>query len=104
MAETTPAPRIRCGDIVRHRAEGHTWLVAWADYTTGELGTSGYPIQIVNIGDVMLLKAASDADHEKWVDRWLMMVPGQTELDVRQKRVKALYRPDPRPGRKGSGY
>ncbi len=43
LRATPMADRIRCGDTVRHEPSGESWLVAYADYDTGEMSWCGFP-------------------------------------------------------------
>ena len=55
--------RIRCGDHVRHEPSGWIWVVAWADYETGELACCGWPNGIARIEDCTLVTASTDEEH-----------------------------------------
>lgn len=52
--------KIRCGDVVLHRPSAKYWLVAYADYETGDLSWSGWPEGVARIEDCELVRKATD--------------------------------------------
>lgn len=77
----------RCGDTVRHRPSGETWIVAYADYEVNDLSPCGWPETVARITDCDLVRSASDDEHRSLVGRW--MEKGQR--DMRSIRVARLY-------------
>jgi hypothetical protein len=65
-----PEHKIRCGDHVKHRPTDEEWVVAYADYQTGKLAWIGWPEGRAEIDDCILIGAASDEQHTKYVDSW----------------------------------
>ncbi|WP_066918425.1 dATP/dGTP pyrophosphohydrolase domain-containing protein [Methylobacterium sp. CCH5-D2] len=63
--EVAAKPFFRAGDHVLHSPSGETWVVAWADPVTGDLGWCGWPDGVARISDCTLVKAASDAEHQQ---------------------------------------
>lgn len=61
MSSDAKADAIRTGDIVRH-ASGEEWVVAWADYSTGDMAPCGWPECQARIADCTLSKRASDTE------------------------------------------
>ncbi len=76
---------IRCGDHVHHGPTDETWVVAWADYETGDLAWCGWPNGMARLADCTLVKAASDAEH---LER-LQGVLGSG--DSRANRARRMY-------------
>lgn len=81
----TEAPPFRTGDMVRHRPTGETWVVAYADPSTGYMAWCGWPAGRALITDCTLTEAADDEAHQ----RWLREVVNST--DFRANRARALY-------------
>ena len=82
---------IRCGDHVHHGPTDETWVVAWADYETGDLAWCGWPNGTARLADCTLVKAASDAEH-------LERLQGVLRAgDSRAGRARHLYRAAPPP-------
>lgn len=59
--------RIRAGDHVRHRPSGEIWVVAFADYESGDLAWCGWPEGVARIADCDLVEKASDDEHARIV-------------------------------------
>lgn len=72
---TTP---FRCGDIVRHKPTGETWVVAWD--SDGTIAPAGWPDCRGLTSDCEMVRAASDEEHVKSVDDWLG-VKGDSRVD-----------------------
>lgn len=87
MTEATTGRRIRCGDGVLHRPTGEKWLVAYADYETGDLAWSGWPEGRARIEDCEIVSVATDEQHEKHVHEWLE----KRSDDHRVAAVRRLY-------------
>lgn len=79
---------IRCGDTVVHKPTGETWLVAYADYGTGDLAWSGWPDGRARIADCEISRFATDEQHAKHVAEWLS--PPARE-DHRTAVIRRLY-------------
>lgn len=72
MNDAAPTPRhIRCGDVVRHRPTGEEWLVAYADYESGDIAWAGWPPGTAQISDCDLVRPCDDASHIKSVRAWI---------------------------------
>lgn len=76
---------IRCGDHVHHGPADETWVVAWADYETGDLAWCGWPNGMARLSDCTLVKAASDDEHFDLLKRVLNVE------DSRAARARRLY-------------
>lgn len=76
---------IRCGDHVHHGPTDETWVVAWADYETGDLAWCGWPNGMARLSDCTLVKAASDDEHMDLLQRVLNVE------DSRSGRARRLY-------------
>ena len=59
------APPFRAGDHILHGPTGETWVVAYADPDTGYMSWCGWPSGEAKISDCMLVKAATDAEHQQ---------------------------------------
>ena len=57
--------RIRCGDHVHHAPSDEEWVVAWADYESGDLAWCGWPNGMARLSDCTLIKIATDEEHAK---------------------------------------
>lgn len=77
--------RIRCGDVVRHAPSGEEWVVAWADYETGDLAWCGWPNGVARLSDCSLVEAVNDAEHLSMLARVLKVG------DSRSSRAERLY-------------
>lgn len=77
--------RIRCGDVVHHRPSGEDWVVAYADYETGDLSAFGWPDSIGRLADCDMVRRASDEEHAGYVARTA------GELDRRGAIIQRLY-------------
>ncbi len=84
--------QIRCGDAVRHKPSGQTWLVAYADYENDTLSATGWPESINVLSDCERVRVATDEEHEKHVSEWL---DTPHSPDHRPGVVRRLYRPAP---------
>jgi len=83
-----PDHKIRCSDAVIHKPTGEKWLVAYADYETGELSWSGWPEGRARIEDCEIVRIATDEQHRKHVTEWLSK---DGDNDHRQRAVSRLY-------------
>lgn len=83
------AQRFRCGDHVRHAPSGAAWVVAYADYETGDLAWSGWSEGIAKIADCALIKAATDEEHAHAVRSWLK--GPHSDGDHRYNKIQRLY-------------
>lgn len=88
LANVTPPIRIRCGDHVLHRPSGETWVVAYADYGTGELSACGWPDSIARISDCDLVKVASEQEHTDLLAKLI------ESGDRRGRVAERIYCPD----------
>lgn len=82
--EAVKAP-FRTGDSVHHGPTGETWVVAYADPSTGFMSWLGYPEGRAAIADCTLTKRATDEDHQRWL-RDLVASGG-----FRARRAVSLY-------------
>lgn len=82
----TPETRIRCGDIVRHRPTGETWVVAYADYERDELAWQGWPDGCARLHDCELVEPCSDEEHTRNVRMCI-----EANLGNRTSAVRRLY-------------
>ena len=80
----------RCGDIVRHKPTGETWVVAWAD--AGTVAPAGWPDCRGRSSDCELLLAANDEKHSTKVAEWLAV-----KGDSRVEGVRRLYAQEAKP-------
>lgn len=78
---------IRCGDTVHHRPSGGNWVVAYADYSSGDLAWMGWPEGYARIVECDLIACCTDAEHRENVGRWLASTRG----DHRHAVVRRLY-------------
>lgn len=53
---------MRTGDHVFHRPSGETWVVAWADYSTGYMAPCGWPTCQAKISDCEIVRRSTDAE------------------------------------------
>ncbi|MFZ2869620.1 hypothetical protein [Zavarzinia sp.] len=77
--------RIRAGDHVRHRPSDEIWVVAFADYDTGDIAWCGWPEGLARIADCDRIKAASDDEHAQIVAQIIL------SGGMRAASVKRLY-------------
>lgn len=80
--------RIRCGDHVHHTLSGEDWVVAWADYETGDLAWCGWPNGMARISDCTLIMAVTDEQHAERLSGVLKCG------DSRADRARRLYGAD----------
>ena len=80
--------RIRCGDAVFHGPTRQTWLVAYADYGTGDLSWSGWPEGRARIEDCVVTRIATDEQHAEHVAEWLSKPRPD---DHRRRAIERLY-------------
>lgn len=59
--------RIRCGDHVLHEPSGEEWVVAWADYKSGDIAWCGWPNGIARLADCRVIKKATDEEYARYV-------------------------------------
>lgn len=91
----SPAPALpRCGDTVRHRPTGETWLVAFAH--RNEIAWCGWPDGRAHLSDCEVIERCSDEGHAKAVAMWLddRHVDDRGQIDTRVAMVRHLYRPE----------
>lgn len=80
--------KLRCGDVVRHIPTDEKWVVAYADYETGDMSWGGWPEGRARIADCELVRVASDEVHRDWVERFTSM---SDKRDHRFRAVDRLY-------------
>jgi hypothetical protein len=78
--------RIRCGDHVLHRPSGEEWVVAYADYESGNLAWAGWPDGSARIEDCDRIKTCDDLEHAAAVASWSRVTD-----DSRPSVVARLY-------------
>ena len=78
--------RIRCGDHVLHRPSGEEWVVAYADYESGNLAWAGWPDGSERIEDCDRIKTCDDLEHAAAVASWSRVTD-----DSRPSVVARLY-------------
>lgn len=66
--------RIKTGDTVFHRPTGETWVVAFADYTRGELAWCGWPEGLARISDCELVESCSEQESLALIQRLAELV------------------------------
>lgn len=81
---------LRAGDHVRHIPSGRAWVVVWANYETGYLVPAGWPPGQAKIADCEVLRVASDAEHQEFLDRL-----GKATDYPEATTALAMYRPRP---------
>ena len=85
------AGKLRTGDHVYHIPSGETWVVAWADYETGDMSACGWPESIARISDCALTKKADDAESAELVES--LSKSGRNDAH-RAARIRALIDQD----------
>jgi uncharacterized protein YodC (DUF2158 family) len=83
MTEPTQITIPRCGDQVRHKPSGESWVVAWAE--GDDIAWAGWPNGIARLSDCEVIHRCSDDEHRKEVTGW------QKVNDPRAARVMRLY-------------
>lgn len=78
---------IRAGDHVRHRPSGETWVVAFADYESGDLAWCGWPEGLARLADCYLVQKASDDEHARIVAQ-IIDAGGMRALGVQRLYLK----------------
>lgn len=81
------AAKLRTGDHVYHIPSGETWVVAWADYESGDMAPCGWPESMARISDCAVLKKADDAESAELVE--CLSKSGRRDAH-RAARIRAL--------------
>lgn len=87
----TDEHKLRCGDRVLHKPTGETWLLAYADYESGDLAWLGWPDGRARIEDCALKVACDDEAHFSLVGD---ILSAALVGDSRQGVVRRLYGSD----------
>jgi hypothetical protein len=90
LDEIAAERRIRCGDVVRHRPSDEEWLVAYADYETGDLAWAGWPEGGAKIADCDLIEARNDQRHVECVGAWIGPIRSRRSDAVRRLYPEAV--------------
>lgn len=60
---------MRTGDHVYHKPSGETWVVAWADHSSGYMSPCGWPTCQAQISDCAVTRIATDEECQEIIDR-----------------------------------